>query len=161
MSAEKKTRTAKKSAEQAGNGAQEKKPAAGRRSRKKEAAGQEESQPVRLAGVVASATLKHIRISPRKARLAVNLIKGQQVESALRLLKFNPGKGARLAEGVLRSAITNAKERAGVDVDNLWVLGGKVDMGKTLKRYMSAAHGRAAPIRKRSAHITLYVGETK
>ena len=109
-------------------------------------------------GVVATAVLRHVRISPRKARLVVNLIKGQQVDSALRILQHSPKKASGFTERLLRSAIANAKERAGVDVDTLWVLGGKVDMGRTLDRWMSAAHGRAAPVRKRSSHITIYLG---
>lgn len=114
--------------------------------------------PGEPAGVVARAQLRHVRISHRKARLVVNMIKGQQVESALRMLRFSPRKASGLTEKLLRSAVANARERAGVDVDTLWVLGGKVDMGRTLKRWMPAAHGRAAPIRKRSAHITIYLG---
>lgn len=107
---------------------------------------------------VASATLRHVRISPRKARLIVELIKGRQVEPALQMLKFSPKKGAVLARKVLLSAISNAREQGNVDIDSLWVTGGYVNMARVLKRYMPRARGRAAPITKRSAHITIQVG---
>lgn len=108
---------------------------------------------------VASATLRHIRMSPRKARLVVDLIRGKQVEPALAILKFSPKKGAKLAHKLLQSAIANAREHARADVDRLWVTKSWVDEGRTLKRFMPAAHGRAAPIRKRSSHMTIVVGE--
>ncbi len=106
-------------------------------------------------------TLSHVRISPRKARLVVNLIKGKQVSQALQILDYSPKKAADFSAKLLRSAISNAKERAAVDVDNLWVVGAWVDAGRVLKRYMPGAQGRANPIRKRSSHITLQVGELR
>ena len=108
---------------------------------------------------VAAATLRHIRMSPRKARLVVDLIRGKQVEPALAILKFSPKKGAKLAHKLLESAIANAREQQRADVDTLWVTKSWVDEGRTLKRYMPAAHGRANPIRKRSSHMTIVLGE--
>lgn len=105
------------------------------------------------------ATLRHIRVSPQKARLIVNLVKGKQVDPALQILKFAPKKSALFCHKLLLSAIANAREKNNADADKLWVIGGYVNMGRTLKRYMPRAQGRATPIRKRSAHITLVVGE--
>lgn len=107
---------------------------------------------------VTSATLKHARISPRKLRLVLNLIKGKQVEPALQILQFSTKKGAKLAHKLLQSAVSNAREQAKADVDRLWVTGGAVNMSRTLQRYMPAAHGRATPIRKRSSHLTIELG---
>lgn len=108
---------------------------------------------------VAQATLKHVRVSPRKARLILGLIKGKQVEPAMQVLKFNPTKSAAAILKLLNSAVANATEKGGVDVDNLWVTEGWADMGRTLKRFRPRAQGRATPIRKRSSHITIQLGE--
>jgi large subunit ribosomal protein L22 len=107
----------------------------------------------------ASATLRHVRLSAQKARLVINLVKGKQVEPALQILQYSPKKGAVLVEKLLRSAIANAREVAGLDVDKLWVTGAWVNEGPTMKRFMPRARGSADQIRKRSSHITVVVGE--
>lgn len=116
-------------------------------------------QNSKVEGSSARATLRHVRISPRKVRLVVELIKGKQVEPALQILQHTPKKAARITEKLLKSAIANARENEGADVDKLWVTQGWVDMGKTMKRFIPRAQGRATPLRKRSSHITLVVGE--
>jgi large subunit ribosomal protein L22 len=88
----------------------------------------------------------------------IDMIKGKQLEPALQILRFSPKKTSAFAEKLLQSAIANAREK-GADVDSLWITGAWVDMGRTLKRFMPRAQGRATPIRKRSAHITLELGE--
>ena len=108
---------------------------------------------------LASATVKHIRIAPQKARLIVDLIRGRQVEPAMQILRFNSKKGARFVEKLLRSAIDNARESAGADTDKLWVTRAWVGEGRTIKRFMPRARGSANSIFKRSSHITLVVGE--
>jgi len=110
------------------------------------------------SGAVASATLRHVRISPRKARLMIDLVKGKQVDPALRILDFSPKKASALGRKLLRSAIANAVEKGEVDADSLWITGGWVDMGRTMHRFMPRAQGRATPIRKRSSHITILLG---
>ncbi len=106
---------------------------------------------------LASATVKHIRIAPSKARLIANLIRGKQVEPALQLLRFSPRKGAAIALKVLRSAISNAKEK-GVELDGLWVTGARVDGGRTIKRGITRAKGQMFMIRMRSSHFTIELG---
>lgn len=103
-------------------------------------------------------SLNHVRISPQKCRLVIDLIKGRQVDDALNTLKFTPKKGARLTERLIRSAVAAADQRE-MDLDKLWVSGGWVNMGVTLRRSMPRAQGRATPIRKRSSHITVVLEE--
>lgn len=109
--------------------------------------------------VVARATLKEVRIAPRKCRLVLNMIKGKEIDPALSILKHSPKKAARLIEKLLQSAVANASVDKSIDVDDLLITGGSVDMGKTLKRIMPRAQGRATPIRKKSSHITIILGE--
>lgn len=112
----------------------------------------------RAAGV-GEATLKFVRISPQKARLALNLIKGRQVAMAIDSLRFTPKKSTKLVLKVLQSAISNAREHSGADVDKLWVVDGWVNMGRSIRRFMPRARGSATPIIKRSSHITVRVAE--
>jgi large subunit ribosomal protein L22 len=108
---------------------------------------------------VATATARQLRISPQKLRLVMELIRGKQVEPAIQILKFSPKKGAGLALKLLNSAIANARERRDADVDRLWVMGGFVGAGKTMKRFMPRAHGRADMLAKRTSHMTVILGE--
>jgi len=117
------------------------------------------SPKVNAQSCMASATLRHVRISPRRARLVLNLIRGKQVDPALQILKYNSRKGSRFIYTLLQSAIANAKEQEGADVDKLWVTGGWVNCAPTMKRFMPCAHGRAEVIRKRSSHITILLNE--
>ncbi len=107
----------------------------------------------------ARAIAKYMRISPRKVRLVAENIKGKPVEEALNILKFTPKKGAEMLSKVLFSAVANAEQIPGVDVDSLLVDTVKVDEGPTWKRIQPRAMGRAYRIRKRTSHITIVVKE--
>ncbi len=107
---------------------------------------------------LASATLRHVRISPQKVRLILGLIEGKEVDRALDILQFAPKKGAQIVSKLLKSAISNAREKGSVDLDELLVSGCWADPGRTMKRFMPRARGMATPILKRSSHITLVLG---
>jgi large subunit ribosomal protein L22 len=106
------------------------------------------------------ASLKSVRISPRKARLVVSLIRGRGVVQALGILDNINKKAAPPVKSLLKSAIANAEQmnEADFDVDSLKVKVAYVDGGPVLKRFRARAMGRAAPIRKRTSRITLMVG---
>ncbi len=105
------------------------------------------------------AVSKYIRISPQKARLVADLIRGKDVDEALSILKFTPKKAAKLIDKTLRSAIANAEQTKIIDVDSLYVKRIYVDQGPTMKRWMAKAMGRASRILKRTSHITVVLDE--
>jgi len=105
---------------------------------------------------------RYIGSSPRKMRLVVDLIRGRQVDEALSILHFSTKHAARLAEKVLRSAVSNihnTDEGARLDAADLFVKEIFVDAGPTMKRVLPAPMGRAYQIRKRSNHVTVIVAE--
>ena len=110
----------------------------------------------------ARAIARHVRMSPRKVRLVVDQIRGKSVNQAYQILQFSPKAAAEPISKTLRSAVANAQYKAQdagevLDVDDLVVSAAYVDEGPTLRRYRAAAMGRAAPIRKRTSHITVAV----
>jgi large subunit ribosomal protein L22 len=107
--------------------------------------------------VEARATVKYVRTSPRKMRRAVDLIRGQHVEEARRILRFSTLGASRDLDKLLNSAVANAEQRPGVIADNLWISRAWVDEGPTLRRFRPRAYGRATKIRKRTSHVTLVV----
>ncbi|EGQ9629176.1 50S ribosomal protein L22 [Vibrio cholerae] len=99
------------------------------------------------------------RISPQKARLVADQIRGKSVDQALELLTFSNKKAAELVKKVLESAIANAEHNEGADIDDLRVDKIFVDEGPVMKRIMPRAKGRADRILKRSSHITVVVAD--
>ncbi|MDE1515026.1 MULTISPECIES: 50S ribosomal protein L22 [Vibrio] len=99
------------------------------------------------------------RISPQKARLVADQIRGKSVDQALELLTFSNKKAAELIKKVLVSAIANAEHNEGADIDDLRVAKIFVDEGPVMKRIMPRAKGRADRILKRSSHITVVVAD--
>jgi large subunit ribosomal protein L22 len=108
-----------------------------------------------------TARLRHARISPQKCRLVADTVRGKGVGNALSTLKFMPKKGARLVLKVLESAIANAENNLGADIDELKVTRIEVDTAPVLKRFAARAKGRGNRIVKRNSHITLEVGDGK
>ncbi|MGE4299757.1 MAG: 50S ribosomal protein L22 [Desulfovibrionaceae bacterium] len=105
------------------------------------------------------ATAKYMRISARKVRLVAQNIKGMPVEQAINVLKFTPKKAAEVIGKVLDSAVANAEQMPGIDVDSLAVKQVVVNEGPTWKRFIPRAMGRATRIRKRTSHITVILEE--
>jgi large subunit ribosomal protein L22 len=106
-----------------------------------------------------SAAAKYVRISPRKIRLIMDQVRGKKVEEALNMLSFAPQKGARILKKLINSAVANAEQNSGVDVDSLFIKRLYADEGPTLKRFRPRAQGRATRIRKRSSHLTVVLDE--
>ena len=109
----------------------------------------------------ARAQKKFIRSSPVKMRLVIDMIRGKNAEEAFGILKFSPKKGAKNAEMLLRSAISNLSNKEdGITIKNeeVYIKQAFVDVGPTMKRIRPAPMGRAYRIRKRSNHVTLVVG---
>ncbi|MCH4249309.1 MAG: 50S ribosomal protein L22 [Microbacteriaceae bacterium] len=110
----------------------------------------------------AIAHLRHLRVTPRKARRVVDLIRGKQAPEALAILKFAPQVASDPVYKLLVSAIANArvkadKENTYLDEDALYVSQAYVDEGTTLKRFRPRAQGRAYRINKRTSHVTVAV----
>ena len=105
------------------------------------------------------ASLKHLRISPRKARLVASLVRGMEFNKAVNQLKFTNKKSAGPILKLLNSAMANAVNNYDLDRNNLFIKEIRVEDGKTLKRWLPRAHGRATTIRKRMCHVYLTLGE--
>lgn len=109
----------------------------------------------------AKAIAKYVRISPRKVRQVVDLIRGKKVNEALAILRFTPKRASEVVTKVVKSAAANAENNLQMDRDELFVTSCYVDQGPTFKRYQPRAQGRADILRKRTSHITVMVGDKK
>ena len=101
------------------------------------------------------AKLRNVRLSPRKARLVVDMVRGKGIQDALNILQFSPQKTAPVLSKLLKSAVANAEQKGVSDVDQLFVKTVMVDQGPVLRRFMPRAQGRASRIRKPTSHITV------
>jgi len=108
-----------------------------------------------------TATHRYARISPQKARLVADLIRGKTAENAVNMLAFSDKKAGALVKKVLDSAIANAENNEGADIDNLKVVAVYVDEGPRMKRMQARAKGRGNRIVKRLSHITVVVGDKR
>jgi len=107
------------------------------------------------------AVLRFVRLSPKKARFVADLVRGKKVDEAVNILKFSTNRAARIIKKVLDSAIANAENNNGADVDELKVQRIMIDDGPRMKRISPRAKGRADRILKRTSHITISVGDGK
>lgn len=105
------------------------------------------------------ASARNIRISPRKVRVVIDLVRGKSVNEALTLLKFIPKRASEPIAKVIASAAANAEHNFSLNKENLVVSEAFVDQGPTLKRFHPRQRGQAFPILKRTSHITVAVKE--
>ncbi|HXX54161.1 MAG TPA: 50S ribosomal protein L22 [Thermodesulfovibrionales bacterium] len=103
----------------------------------------------------AKATLRYARITPRKAKRVVDLIRGKKAGEALVTLRFMPYRGSQFIEKILKSAMSNAEQKKAVNPEEMVISEAFVNQGPVMKRMEPRAMGRANVIRKRSSHITL------
>jgi large subunit ribosomal protein L22 len=109
----------------------------------------------------AKAILRHARISPRKVKIVIDLIRNKPAGVALAIIKNTPKAASELLEKLLKSAIANAENNHKMDVEKLYIAEAYANPGPTLKRIMPRAQGRAFRIRKRTSHITLVLKEAE
>ena len=105
------------------------------------------------------ATAKYIRVTPRKVKIVVDLIRGKQVDQALAILAYTPKSAAPYVEKLLNSAIANAENNLEMDRSSLYVAEAYANQGPTLKRYWARSHGRADMIKKHTSHITIVLDQ--
>ncbi|TKB72774.1 MAG: 50S ribosomal protein L22 [Nitrospira sp.] len=105
----------------------------------------------------AKAVLRFVRIAPRKARVVVDLIRGQSVPQALAMLKYTPRAASKVIAKLLESAVANAEQKEIGDREAMRVARAHVDCGPTHKRFRARSMGRANSIHKRTSHITIVV----
>lgn len=104
---------------------------------------------------------KNIRIAPRKVRLVVDVVRGMNVDRALRQLEVMPQRAARDVYKIVRSAIANAENNYGLDAGDLYVARIWADEAPKMKRWRPRAHGRTSPLLSRSSHVTVVVDERR
>ena len=107
------------------------------------------------------ATAKYVRVTPRKVKIVVDLIRGKQVDQALAILMYTPKSAAPVVEKLLNSAIANAENNLEMDRSSLYVAEVYANPGPTLKRYVARSRGSASPMLKRTCHISVVLDQKK
>jgi large subunit ribosomal protein L22 len=104
-----------------------------------------------------TASHRFVRIGARKVRPLADMIRGKHADEALELLKYQPHRGARLLEKVLKSAMSNAEDQRATNLQNLLVVDARVDEGPMFKRVRPRARGMAFMVKRRTSHIRVAV----
>lgn len=117
-----------------------------------------ERKKLQIGNDEARATAKYVRISPRKVKIVLDLIRNKNVKEAFGILQYTPKGASPILYKLVKSASANAENKA-LDMESLYISEGYANEGPTLKRIRARAQGRAARIRKRTSHITLVVKE--
>jgi len=105
------------------------------------------------------AKLRYAKVGAQKARLVADLVRGKDVNQAIRTLTFMKKKSAGLVKKLLESAVANAEQMKVVDIDNLFIKSVTVDQGPSIKRMQPRAKGRAFVVKKKMSHINLVLDE--
>ena len=105
------------------------------------------------------ACAKYVRVTPRKAQIVLDLIRGKRVDDALAIVMFTPKSASPVVEKLLNSAIANAENNLGLHRETLYVAECYANQGPTLKRYWARSHGRADMIKKHTSHITIVLDQ--
>jgi large subunit ribosomal protein L22 len=119
--------------------------------------GKQETDELGFTGMAYTATHRHARISADKVRPIADLIRGERVDDALAILRFQPQRGARMLEKVLKSALGNAEDQRAPNLGGLRVIDASVDGGPMFKRVRPRARGMAHVIKKRFSHIKIAI----
>lgn len=109
----------------------------------------------------ATAKLSFARLSPRKTRLVVDMVRGRSIQDALNILRFSAQPSAKIVASLLMSATANAEQKGVSDLDRLFVKSIFVNAGTVLKRFLPRAMGRASRIRKPTSHIHVVLSDKK
>jgi len=107
------------------------------------------------------ATAKYIRVSSRKVKAVIDLIRGKSVKEAEAILQYTPKSATEPVAKLLKSAVANAENNLEMDRGELYIAEIYANQGPTLKRFRPRAHGRASSIRKRTSHITIVLDQAK
>ena len=107
----------------------------------------------------AKANLKYLRISPRKVKILCDLIRGKDAKTACAYIMQTPKAASEPMLKLLKSAIANAENNHGMDVDKLYVSTAVANPGPTLKRYVARSRGSASPMLKRTSHISVVLDQ--
>lgn len=107
----------------------------------------------------ATAKIKMVRMTPRKVRVVAKQVRGKDVQEAIDYLTFCKRRPARPLLKLLKSAVSNADQKGGMDIDNLYISELLVDKGPTMKRWLPRARGMATPILKRSSRVSITLHE--
>ncbi|MDO4197454.1 MAG: 50S ribosomal protein L22 [Erysipelotrichaceae bacterium] len=118
-----------------------------------------ENEAVEVKPTDVKATAKTVRVTSRKAKLVLDLVRGKDVKEAMAICQFLPNKAARVTYKVIKSAAANAVHNNQLDESKLYVKECYANEGITMKRYMPRAKGSASSIMKRTSHITVVVAE--
>jgi large subunit ribosomal protein L22 len=109
----------------------------------------------------AKAVARYMRMSPRKVRRTLELVRGMPLKQAQVTLDLMPHRAARAVRRVIDSAAANGENNHGMEPEEMWVAGGSVDAGPTLKRWRFASGGRVGMIRKRISHIRVVLSDVE